>query len=145
MPVYPLNHEVLASLTATRDPSKPVFMLNLWKFREHALYAPEHASLAGAPCSGREAATERYVDAIRPVMPQQSDRYFMASVAGFVAGPIGEKGEEEKWDLVTIVRYETLQGFVDMVSSRKYIEEVEPHRLAGLEDFRLVAMDMIDL
>jgi hypothetical protein len=52
-----------------------------------------------------------------------------------VAGPDGEK-----WDLVTVVRYESLKGFRDMVESKLYKDEVEPHRVAGLEEWRLVAI-----
>jgi hypothetical protein len=50
--------------------------------------------------------------------------------------------EGEKWDFMALVRYETLQGFRDMVESREYKEEVEGHKLAGLEDQRLVMMAM---
>jgi hypothetical protein len=42
--------------------------------------------------------------------------------------------------LVTVVRYESLKGFRDMVESKLYKDEVEPHRVAGLEEWRLVAI-----
>jgi uncharacterized protein (DUF1330 family) len=57
-------------------------------------------------------------------------------LAGVVAGPEGEG-----WDWVAVVRYENLQGFRDMVESKKYKEAVEPHRVAGLKEWRLIALD----
>lgn len=43
------------------------------------------------------------------------------------------------------VRYENLRGFIEMVESKEYKEEVEPHRLAGLEEWRLICMDKFDV
>lgn len=48
---------------------------------------------------------------------------------------------DEKWDRAMIVRYENLEGFRKMVECREYKKMVEPHRLAGLEDWRLVLLD----
>lgn len=134
MPVYPISQTALTAIEQTHDPSKPLFMLNLWRFRPEALYAPEHAHLSSGPCTGREA-TQRYRAAIQDVLPAGARIHFLGDFEGMVAGP-----DREKWDLITVVRYESLQGFRDMVESQKYKDEVEPHRLAGLEEWRLVAM-----
>lgn len=53
-----------------------------------------------------------------------------------VVAPVGEK-----WDLMALVRYETLDGFKEMVESKQYREEVMPHRVAGLEDARLIMLE----
>lgn len=135
MSIHLISQEALAQIALSRDPSKPIFMLNLWRFRPTALYAPEHAHLSAGPCSGREA-KERYRAAIISVLPPGASVHFMGQVEGFVAGPAGEK-----WDEIVVVRYETLQGFRDMVESVKYKDEVEPHRLAALEEWRLIAME----
>ncbi|KAH6614955.1 hypothetical protein C7974DRAFT_402974 [Boeremia exigua] len=133
--IYPINQTVLATIASARDPTKPVYMLNLWRFRPNAVYSPAYAHLSSDPCTGREA-TERYRAAIAPILPPGAAVHFQGNVEGWVAGP-----DSAGWDLVVIVRYETLQGFRDMVEAKKYREEVEPHRLAGLEEWRLVAMD----
>lgn len=134
MSIHPISQTALSQIANTHDPLKPVYMLNLWRFRPTASYAPEHAHLSAGPCSGLEA-TDRYQAAITSVLPPGAVLHFVGNVEGFVAGPEGEK-----WDWVAVVRYETLQGFRDMVGSQKYKEEVEPHRVAGLEEWRLIAM-----
>ncbi|KAJ4408720.1 hypothetical protein N0V91_002975 [Didymella pomorum] len=134
MPVYPISQTNLNAIEQAHDASKPIFMLNLWRFRAEALYAPEHAHLSSGPCTGREA-TERYRAAIQNVLPPNARIHFLGDPEGMVAGPKGEK-----WDLITVVRYESLQGFRDMVESQKYNDEVEPHRVAGLDEWRLVAI-----
>ncbi|KAF3042254.1 hypothetical protein E8E11_003878 [Didymella keratinophila] len=134
MPVYPISQTSLNAIEQNHDSNKPIFMLNLWRFRTEAVYAPEHAHLSSGPCTGREA-TERYRAAIQKVLPPNARIQFLGTYEGMVAGPEGEK-----WDLITIVRYESLQGFRDMVEGQKYKDEVEPHRVAGLEQWRLVAM-----
>ena len=135
MPIHPITPTTLTALSETHDPTKPIFMLNLWRFRPTAIYAPEHAHLSPAPCSGREA-TDRYRAAIQAVLPPNASVQFVGHFEGLVAGP-----EAERWDWVAVVRYETLKGFEDMVQSKEYREVVEPHRLAGLEEWRLVALE----
>ncbi|KAF2632123.1 hypothetical protein BU25DRAFT_454489 [Macroventuria anomochaeta] len=139
MPVYPISSSALDAIDKTHDPNKPIFMLNLWRFRPTALYPPEHAHLspppAGTPCTGREA-TERYRAAIQAVLPPNASIHFVGNCEGMVAGPEGET-----WDWVALVRYESLKGFRDMVESVRYKEEVEPFRNAGLEEWRLVALE----
>jgi hypothetical protein len=134
MPVFPISQTSLNAIEQTHDANKAIFMLNLWRFRSEALYVLEHAHLSPGPCTGREA-TERYRAAIQDVLPPNARIHFLGNFEGMVAGPDGEK-----WDLVTVVRYESLKGFRDMVESKLYKDEVEPHRVAGLEEWRLVAI-----
>jgi len=49
----------------------------------------------------------------------------------------------ERWDWVAVVRYEILRDFRDMGVSEMYREEVEPHRVAGLEEWRVVAVQVV--
>ncbi|KAF2739907.1 hypothetical protein EJ04DRAFT_572642 [Polyplosphaeria fusca] len=136
MAVYPIDYEKLTSLTTTYDANKPIYMLNLLRFREKAEYAPEHAELAGTPCTGREAWT-RYVTALHSgVLPPESAVFFMSKVTAMIAGP-----QSEQWDDAAIVYYPTLEGFKNMVESKVYKEKCFGHRFAALEDFRLVMLD----
>ncbi|KAF2646536.1 hypothetical protein P280DRAFT_464741 [Massarina eburnea CBS 473.64] len=136
MPVVPLDHEILASLATTYNPTRPVYMLNLWKYRTEAKYAPGESALAGEPCSGREA-SNRYITAITPLMPKDFELHFTSSVAGLISAPEGE----QHWDTVEIVKYPTLEGFRKMMESKEYLETAQPHRVAALEDFRLIMLD----
>jgi hypothetical protein len=135
MPCLPINYDVLASVAGSHDPTKPIYMLNLWKFRAEAAYLPEHAALAGPPCTGREAMT-RYRTAILSVAPPGAAEYFVSSVLTEVVAPKGES-----WDTVVLVRYDKMENFKKMVECKKYKESIEPHRLAALEDFRLIMLD----
>ena len=52
--------------------------------------------------------------------------------------------EDENWDFVAILKYETLEGFKKMVDSKEYREGVEPHKMAGVEDHRLIVLDGLE-
>ncbi|KAH7079366.1 hypothetical protein BKA63DRAFT_508264 [Paraphoma chrysanthemicola] len=138
MPCLPISHENLAEVAKTYDSAKPIFMLNLWRYRDQAVYAPESAHLSPEPCTGEEA-LNRYRTAIHTVLPPNASVHFLARPLTSVIAPPGEK-----WDQIALIRYENLQGFRDMVASEKYKTEVEPHRLAGLEDMRLICGEGIE-
>lgn len=139
MPCLPINHDKLDSLSTTYDPTKPIYMLNLWKYRPTAVYLPEDSALAGAPCSGREASL-RYRAAIGSVLPPNATVFFMSVAIAEVVAP-----KSETWDDVMIIRYESLEGFRTMVASEEYKKSVQPHRLAALDDFRLIMLDKLEM
>ncbi|EUC47087.1 hypothetical protein COCMIDRAFT_25001 [Bipolaris oryzae ATCC 44560] len=138
MPNDPISLATLSTLPSTYDPNKPVYMLNLWKYRKEASYLPEHAHLAGDACTGQEA-LGRYRTAIAPLLPPNTSVIFSSTVLAKIL-----VAENEDWDFVAILRYETLEGFKKAIESKEYREEVEPHRLAGLEDGRLIALDKLE-
>ena len=82
----------------------------------------------------------RYREGIRAVLPPNAAVHFTAVPVTNVVAPEGEK-----WDVVVIVKYENLEGFRKMVESEEYKRDVEPHRLAALEDFRLIMMDKVEV
>lgn len=140
MPCGPISYENLEKAYANHDPSKPIYMLNLWRIRETASYLPEHSAVAGEPCSGKEALA-RYRAAIQPCLPPNSSVFFSGDMITQVVAPQGER-----WDWAALIKYEAgLKGFKEMVESKKYKEAAEPHRLAGLEDFRLIMLDRNDI
>ncbi|EUC29555.1 hypothetical protein COCVIDRAFT_92288 [Bipolaris victoriae FI3] len=138
MPNDPVSLATLSTLPSTYDPNKPVYMLNLWKYRKEASYRPEHAHLAGDACSGQEA-LGRYRAAIAPLHPPNTSVIFSSTVLAKIL-----VAENEDWDFVAILKYETLEGFKKAIGSKEYREEVEPHRLAGLEDGRLIVLDKLE-
>jgi hypothetical protein len=135
-----IDHSALAAVAKTYNPTKPIYMLNLWKYRTNADYTPylDRSATDTSPCTGREALA-RYRAGIQAVLPPNAAVHFMGTVAAHVIAP---KGEE--WHDAIIVRYESLEGFRKMVESREYIDGVEAHRMAGLEDSRLIMMDEVD-
>jgi hypothetical protein len=134
-----ISYENLTALTSTHPPNQPIYMLNLWRYRPTALYPPQYTHLSSSPCTGEEAMT-RYLAALRPITPSGASVHFKGKALANVVAPEGD----EMWDVVAIVRYETLAGFREMVESKVYKEEVEGHKVAALEDQRLVVLDEME-
>ncbi|PPE73807.1 DUF1330 domain-containing protein [Solimonas fluminis] len=109
----------------------PVTMLNLLRFREQAAY-PQGSG--HAPCSGREAYGRYSLLAEKRVRAVGGQPVFLAEAIGRFIGP-----EDERWDEVLLVRYPSMQAFLQMVANPDYRAETV-HRSAALEDSRLVVM-----
>ncbi|MDH4105996.1 MAG: DUF1330 domain-containing protein [Gammaproteobacteria bacterium] len=111
-------------------PGQPLVMINLLRYREHAVYPP---GTDAAPCSG-EAAYARYA---------RSALGFVAGVGGrvvwrgkaqaMVLGP-----SSERWDDALLVEYPSREAFLKMIASPDY-RAITIHRTAALEDSRLIA------
>ena len=66
--------------------------------------------------------------------------FFIGKAYAALVGP-----EAEEWDQVGIVQYDSLATFEKIVTSEVYKKECEPHRLAALEDWRLIPVEQIEL
>ena len=101
----------------------PVFMINLFKFRDRA----EYADGRDTELSGIEAyqiygsATSEYIAAIGGKVLHSS------MIAGMVVGEV-----ENLWDACAIVEYPSLKAFMRMVDSEEWGQHAV-HREAGLE------------
>lgn len=123
------------------DPDKPVYMLNLLKFRPVAVYDPStSAEILSLPsCSGQEAWQQRYVPAFFALPTMNSSRVpFAGKMVGKVLGL-----EEDQWDEVDLVKYESIRVFRDTIMSEEYARLVVPHRVAALADARLFALEFM--
>ncbi len=101
----------------------PVRMVNLLKFREKAAY-PDGRD---AELSGQEA-YQRYATAMRDLVEGSGGRFlFGGPVQGLLLGEV-----ESLWDVVGIVEYPSARTLIEIASSPAY-QEIEVHRLAGLE------------
>ena len=138
MPSTQINYSLLTTLQTTPTP-KPIYMLNLLRYKPTATYSSSHSHLAGTPCTGREAYFTRYRPAIQPLMPPNAVPIFIGAAISSIVGVEGER-----WDDVAIVRYESLESFKKMVESEDYKETAMPHRIAALEDWRLVLIDKLE-
>lgn len=113
----------------------PFFMLILLRFREHADYGD---SMDVAPSSGREVYHGRYVPAFGQIAAQVGAEgiqfSWVGSVLARVVGPA-----EERWDEMAIVEYPSFAAFRRVTESPEYEAQAAPHRMAALEDLRLIA------
>ena len=111
---------------------QPFYMLNLLRYRAHALYED---GFDAAPCSGREAFNERYRPAFRRLAEGKPlVRVFSVPILASVVG-----SPAERWDEAAINEYGDFATFRAIVDTEIYRREVAPHRHAALEDFRLLA------
>lgn len=119
----------------------PIVMLNLLRFKEHADYGDRTGE---APCSGQEAYMTRYVPSFGEVVKQLGVTggvpvFLGASHAHIVAPP------DEKWDIVVLVEYPNFATFHQIVQSQEYQDQCAHHRIAALDNWRLIATTKIDL
>jgi uncharacterized protein (DUF1330 family) len=125
MAVTPTQTQV-EQLMADADPSEPVIMLNLLRFKERADGIDDGVS-------GREA-YERYAAATAPFLAGVGGRLLLgADAKQMVIGP-----EALEWDMALMVEYPSRQKFLEMATNEEYLR-VHAHREAALADSRLIA------
>ncbi|HXT08870.1 MAG TPA: hypothetical protein VN715_18280 [Roseiarcus sp.] len=128
--------EALDAAERSATPGRPVYMLNMLRFRESALYQDGRDE---SPCSGREAFFERYVPAFRRLAAGRSiQRVFAGHVIAKIVAPAGAD-----WDIAALNEYADFATFRAIVDTDAYRSEAQPHRLAALDDFRLFMLDKV--
>ena len=117
-----------------RNPQGPIVMLNLLKFREEADYSKFPDLAPESPVSG-EAAYELYIAHTLPFLEASGGEVLFKGTGGpFVIGP-----QDESWDLVLLVKHQSLQRFMAFASDEGYLKGAG-HRTAALLDSRLLPM-----
>lgn len=133
--VGPSDEQLAAFMTGEHD-GKPVYMLNMLKFREKAEYKAEYlaAHPEAANRSGREA-YEIYSKYSTPFMFAVGGQLvWMGDVASTLIGPgPGEEG----WDRIFLVYYPSRDALKKMLTNPAY-QATGFHRDAALEDSRLI-------
>ena len=123
-----------AQEVARRLPPGPFVMLNLYRLRAVADYSAHPELAPGTSVSGREL-FDRYAAAMDcHLATVGAKRVFLADAGSCLIGPSGER-----WDVVQIVRYPSLQAFMAFMSKPE-IQADLPHRFAMLEDSRVIPM-----
>ncbi len=134
-----ISPQVTAAAAEALRGKGPVFMMNLVRYRDQALYPPGSDF---TPCSGREAFFQRYVPAVdqvaRKIAPGTFKMFFYGQVDAALCGPA-----DENWDNVAIAEYESIEAVRTLVESEDYRTIAEPHRLASLEDWRFIAVTRV--
>lgn len=105
----------------------PVVMLNMLRFRETAQYPDERPKI-----SGREAYAKYSAEAAQHVAKVGGSLVWFGEAQGSVIGP-----PDEHWDHIFLVRYPSIEKFVEMVSSASY-KAIVVHRSSALKDSRLI-------
>jgi hypothetical protein len=129
--------EALSAIT----PNKPVYMINLMRYRPTAMYSPSDPPSFQAlpPVTGREAFQARYGPAFREIAKGADAEVVLWGKALALLTKV--EGEGEKWDDVAVIKYGYLKEFRRFVESDEYRVNALPHRLAALEDRKLIAVE----
>jgi uncharacterized protein (DUF1330 family) len=111
-----------------------VVMLNLLRFRDVADYSANPELMPEEPISGAEA-YQKYIDHTLPFLKESGgDLLFQGKGGRYLIGP-----REEKWDLVMLVRQNSLSDFIAFSTNKEYLAGMG-HRTAALEDSRLLPL-----
>jgi uncharacterized protein (DUF1330 family) len=105
----------------------PVVMLNMLRFRKTAAYPDGRPAV-----SGREAYARYSAAASQQVAKVGGSLVWIGDAQGAVIGP-----PDEQWDLIFLVRYPSIEAFIEMIGSAAY-REIVVHRSSALEDSRLI-------
>lgn len=120
--VMPTNPEHIQKMLEP-GPDKPIFMVNLLKFKDKAQYKDGRKT----DLSGRDAYMI-YGKAVSELLPKFGGRAVFAADVTFLA--LGQV--EELWDEVAIATYPNRRAMVDMSMSKEW-REISVHRDAGLK------------
>ena len=127
------TQEAGAALLA-RKITGEVVMLNLLRFRDVADYSANPELMPNEPISGAEA-YQKYIDHTLPFLRKSGgDLVFLGKGGRYLIGP-----QEERWDLVMLVRQNSLSDFMAFSSNKEYLAGMG-HRTAALEDSRLLPL-----
>ena len=127
--IVPEDEQFEAFLSSGGD-NKPVLLCHLLRFRDEAAYEDQDDN----PCSGREA-YHRYLErAVVYIEEHNGSVIFNGPVSSLLIGPT-----DEHWDEVLLVRFPNVETVTTMMGTDLY-QSIGHHRLAGLEDTRLLIL-----
>lgn len=110
-------------LLGRSGPDGPVFMINLVKFREKAIYADKRKT----NLSGREA-FRLYGQEVVKMLPRYNAEVVIGThLTELIIGEV-----EDLWDEITVVKYASRKDLKDMTTSQEW-NDINVHRLAGIE------------
>ncbi|WP_333681953.1 DUF1330 domain-containing protein [Dyella sp.] len=122
---------------AARQIQGSVVMLNLLRFRNLADYSAKPELAPPRPIHGAEAFL-RYIEHALPYLRERGgDLLFLGNGGAFLIGP-----PEERWDMVMLVRQQSVGSFFAFASHEAYLAGIG-HRTAALEDSRLLPLSEV--
>lgn len=120
----------LQAAAAIIPENTPILMLNLLRYKEQADYGQRTDF---SPCSGKEAYFQRYIPAFTSIASgiQGIQPFWIGNALATIVG-------EEVWDNVALVEYPNFAAFLQVVGCAEYESDALHHRLAALENWRLI-------
>ena len=120
----------LLAATAIIPENTPILMLNLLRYKAQADYG-QRTDIS--PCTGYEAYFQRYIPAFTKIASgiEGIQPFFISNALISLVG-------EEVWDNVALVEYPNFAAFRKVVESPEYETEAIHHRLAALDNWRLI-------
>ena len=128
--LYPNDDGVFQQRLASNS-DRAVVMVNLLKFRPEARYDE-----AGEAEISGEAAYDKYLTAVRAVLPELGARVIYEGKVNFLA--LGQV--EELWDKVLLIEYPSLAALASL-GEYETVQAAMKHRAAGLEGQLLIEAD----
>lgn len=118
--VHPSESQMQGFFESAHD--KPIYMLNLLKFKDKAEYPDGRETTL----TGQEAYAIYGQEVAKLLVKHGGAPMFSAHVERLMLGEV-----EELWDTVAIAMYPSRQAMLDMISSDAY-QQIAVHRDAGL-------------
>jgi len=106
-----------------QGPDGPVFMINLVKFKDKAVYEDNRDT----SLSGREAYRLYGQEVVKMLPKYNAEFVFGTHITELIIGEV-----EELWDEIAVVKYASRKDLLDMTSSQEW-KNINVHRLAGIE------------
>ena len=119
--VMPNDQQMAGFLEEGED--KPIFMVNLLKFKEKAVYPDKRETYL----TGEQAYSIYGQEIWKQLEKVGAKTVFSGKVSRLMLGKV-----EDLWDQVAIARYPNRKAMLDMISDQEYIKSAQ-HRVAGLE------------
>ena len=119
--VMPNDQQMAGFLEEGED--KPIFMVNLLKFKEKAVYPDKRET----DLTGEQAYAIYGQEIGKQLEKVGAKTVFSGKVSRLMLGKV-----EDLWDQVAIARYPNRKAMLDMISNPEYIKSAQ-HRVAGLE------------
>lgn len=126
MPSIDLNDDAIVAMQSA-DPTEPIVVLNLLRFREKALDGFGVDGMSGMQAFRRYGELNAEADVTYGSQP-----IWVGPAHNTIVG-------DEKWDLAILVRYPSRQHFIDKVRDPVYLESTSV-RAAALEDSRAIEL-----
>ncbi len=129
------SQKAIQAFTQETVDKKPIVMVNILRFKEHADYGDGSMSTI----TGQQAYS-RYSKKVLPLLWEVGGQIlWRGDVRTSLIAPA-----DEAWDEVLLVHYPNRQAFIDMISSAAY-QEAMPHRTAAIADSRLIETNVARL
>ena len=127
-----IDSKALQQAADTLPANTPILMLNLLRYKEQADYGNDTSK---QPCSGRDAYFKNYIPAFNKIAMNIPgiQPFFIGDILQHLVAP-----PNEMWDNIALIEYPGFDSFLAVIQHPDYDADAEPHRLAALEDWRLI-------